>query len=110
AEGNVNYDQASRSYKSFRPTGFLNSSGAADKGSLYQQLDNNRAMNIGATLTTQRQLFSWLANTSKLAWVMEDQTNNFVSVNASALTVPKVPEFSAASRDPNTPINPGSGT
>src|SRR5690606_25015111 len=36
--------------------------------------------------------------------------NNFVSVNASALTVPKVPEFSAASRDPNTPINPGSGT
>ncbi|MFP5354821.1 MAG: TonB-dependent receptor domain-containing protein, partial [Gemmatimonadota bacterium] len=86
------------------------SSGVADKGSLYQQLDNNRAMNIGATLTAQRQLFSWLANTSKLAWVMEDQTNNFVSVNASALTVPKVPEFSAASRDPNNPINPGSGT
>lgn len=110
AEGNVNYDQASRSYKAFRPTGFLNSSGVADKGSLYQQLDNNRAMNIGATLTAQRQLFSWLANTSKLAWVMEDQTNNFVSVNASALTVPKVPEFSAASRDPNNPINPGSGT
>lgn len=110
AEGNVNYDQSARSYKAFRPTGFLNSSGVADKGALYQQLDNDRSMNLGATLTAQRQLFSWLANTSKLAWVMEDQTNNFVSVNASALTVPKVPEFSAASRDPNNPISPGSGT
>lgn len=110
AEGNVNYDQSARSYKSFRPTGFLNSAGVGDKGSLFQQLDNNRSMNMGATLTAQRQLFSWLANTSKLAWVMEDQTNNFVSVNASALTVPKVPEFSAASRDPNNPISPGSGT
>ncbi len=110
AEGNVNYDQASRSYKSFRPTGFLNSAGAADKGALFQRIDDNRSMNIGATLTSQRQLFSWLNNTSKLAWVMEDQTNNFVSVNASALTVPRVPEFSAASRDPNNPISPGSET
>ncbi|MCC6772627.1 MAG: SusC/RagA family TonB-linked outer membrane protein [Gemmatimonadaceae bacterium] len=110
AEGNVNYDQSARNYKSFRPTGFLNSTGLADKGSLYQQSRSDRAMNLGATLTSVRQLTSWLANTSKLAWVMEDQTNSFVEVEATALTVPRVPEFSAASRDPSFPIQPGSGT
>ena len=110
AEGNVNYDQSSRNYKAFTPTGFLNSGGVANKGGLFQQLRNDRAMNLGATLTAQKQLFSWLANTSKLAYVLEDQTNNFVSVSASALTVKEVTEFSAASRDPNFPIIPGSAT
>lgn len=110
AEGNVNYDQSARNYKSFRPTGFLNSTGLADKGSLYQQSRSDRAMNLGATLTSVRQFTSWLSNTSKLAWVMEDQTNSFVEVTATALTVPRVPEFSAASRDPGFPIRPGSGT
>lgn len=110
AESNVNYDQASRNHTRFRPTGFLNSAGVGDKGALYRLIENDRAMNLGATLTSQRQLFSWMSNTSKLAWVMEDQTNNFVDVNASALTVPRVPEFAAASRDPEFPIIPGSGT
>jgi len=111
AEGNVNYDQSTRNYKAFRPTGFMNSTGLADKGSLYQLIENNRAMNVGATLTAQKQLLSWLANTSKLAWVMEDQVENFVDVNASSLTVPRVPEFASALRgDPSNPITPGSGT
>jgi TonB-linked SusC/RagA family outer membrane protein len=110
AEGNVNYDQSGNNYKSFRPTGFLSSNGLADKGALFRQVDSDRSMNMGGTLTSQRQLLSWLANTTKLAWVLEDQTNNFVSINASALTVPRVPEFTAASRDPNNPITPGSQT
>jgi TonB-linked SusC/RagA family outer membrane protein len=110
AESNVNYDQSGQNYKAFRPTGFLNSGGTADKGSLFTQIDNLRSMNLGATLTAQKQLFSWLANTTKLAWVQEDQTNAFVSINASALTVPRVTELSAASRDPSFPITPGSGT
>lgn len=110
AEGNVNYDQSGENYKAFRPTGFLNSGGTADKGSLFSQVTNLRSMNIGATVTAQKQLFSWLANTTKLAWVQEDQTNANISVNASALTVPRVTEFTAASRDPSFPITPGSGT
>jgi TonB-linked SusC/RagA family outer membrane protein len=110
AEGNVNYDQSARNYKSFRPTGFSNSTGLADKGRLFQQSRSDRAMNLGATLTSVRQFTSWLSNTSKLAWVMEDQTNSFVQVTATALTVPRVPEFSAASRDPSFPLLPGSGT
>jgi hypothetical protein len=51
-----------------------------------------------------------LNNTTKLAYVFEDQTNNQVELTATALTVPKVTEFSAASRDPNNPIVPGSFT
>ncbi|MGQ0648350.1 MAG: SusC/RagA family TonB-linked outer membrane protein [Gemmatimonadaceae bacterium] len=109
-EANVNFDQGSANFKAFRPTGFLNSAGTSDKGSLFQQLNDQRAMNIGATLTAQRSLLSWLNNTTKVAWVMEDQTNNVVSVNASALIVPRVTEFGAASRDPSFPITPRSLT
>lgn len=108
AEGNVNFDQASRNYKSFRPTGFLNSSGQADKGNLYQLSGDDRSLNFGATLTSQRSLTSWMNNTTKIAFVSEDQNSNFVEVRASALTVGKVPEFGAASRDPTFPIIPGS--
>ena len=110
ADANMNYDHNGRSYKQFRPTGFLNSGGTSDKGSLYQRAENNRAMNVGATVTAERQLLSWINNTTKLAWVMEDQVNNFVDVTASALIVPKVTEFGAASRDPSYPIIPGSTT
>jgi TonB-dependent SusC/RagA subfamily outer membrane receptor len=110
AEGNVNFDQAAANYKAFRPTGFLNSSGQADKGSLFQRNDNLRSFNVGGTLTATRQLTSWMNNTTKIAWVNEDQESNLVSVNASALTVQKVPEFGAASRDPQFPIVPSSRT
>ena len=108
AEGNMNFDQSGENYKQFRPTGFLNSSGAADKGALFQQSVDDRSVNFGGTLTTQRQLLSWLANTTKIAFVSEDQQQNILNVGASALTVARVPEFGAASRDPNFPIIPGS--
>jgi len=110
AEGNVNYDRLSATYKAFRPTGFLNSSGVADKGSLAQTSTANRTSNLGATLTAVRKYKDWFTNTSKVAWVFEDQTNNQVSVTATALTVPRVTEFSAASKDPSTPVLPGSRT
>jgi TonB-linked SusC/RagA family outer membrane protein len=108
AEGNINYDQSAQAYKAFRPTGFQNSVGVADKGSLFQQSDNNRAMNVGATLTAQRSLFSWLNNTTKVAYVFEDQTDNYVNIFSAALTVPRVTEFAAA--DVGSEIQPGSRT
>ena len=98
AESNVNYDVSNQSYKAFRPLGFLSSAGAKDKGALFQQADNDRSYNTGATLTSVR-TWNWLANTTKVAYVYEDQTNEFVSVNSSALNVPNVPEFSAYSKD-----------
>ncbi|MDB4889105.1 MAG: hypothetical protein JWL61_960 [Gemmatimonadetes bacterium] len=109
AETNVNYDEANRNYKWFRPLGFLNSAGAKDKGELDQRADNDRAYNTGATLTSYK-AWSWLTNTSKIAYVYEDQTNAYVRADSKALTVPNVPEFSAHSSDPNTPTIPYSKT
>ena len=109
AEGNVNYDVANQNYKRFRPLGFLSSAGAKDKGALFQQANSDRSYNTGLTLTSVRS-WNWLTNTSKIAYVYEDQTNALVRVNASALTVPRVTEFSAYSPDPNTPVTPGSRT
>ena len=109
AESNVNYDVANQNYRNFRPLGFLSSAGAKDKGALFQQANSDRSYNTGVTLTAVN-TWDWLTNTSKVAYVYEDQTNAFVSVNASALTVPRVTEFSAYSPDPNTPVTPKSET
>ena len=109
AETNVNYDESNQTYKNFRPLGFLSSAGAKDKGALFQAATSDRSYNTGATLTGFKS-WDWITNTTKVAYVYEDQTNAFVSVNSSALTVPNVPEFSAYSPDPNTPVTPGSRT
>jgi TonB-linked SusC/RagA family outer membrane protein len=110
AEGNSNFDKLNGSYKSITPIGFANSTGSKGSGALYNEQTSVQAYNLGATLTAARSYTSWLNNTTKLAYVYEDQTSKLVSVSASALTVPRVPEFSAASRDPNNPIDPGSYT
>jgi TonB-linked SusC/RagA family outer membrane protein len=109
AEGNVNYDESNQAYKNLTPLGFMNSSGAPSKGSLQETQTNDRSNNIGATLTATK-AWSWVTNTTKLAWIFEDQTNNYLSVNATALSVPKVPEFAAALQDPAFPVQPGSST
>ena len=107
AEANVNYDVANENYKNFRPLGFLSSTGAKDKGALFQQAKSDRSYNTGATLTSFR-TWDWFTNTTKIAYVYEDQTNSFVNVNSSALTVPNVPEFAAYS--PDFPTIPASRT
>ena len=107
AEGNFNYDVANQNYKSLRPLGFINSAGGKDKGALFQSASNNRTYNTGFTLTSVRD-FSWFTNTTKIAYVYEDQADNRVSVQATALTVRGVPEFAAYSPDPLTPVFPGS--
>jgi len=106
-DGNVGYDEANRAYKSFYPLNYTNSQGSPSAGSLQQQADNNRSYNINTSLTSSRE-FGMVRNTSKVAFVYEDQTNQSVGVTAQALTVPKVPEF--ASADANNPIQPTSKT
>ena len=96
ADGNVGYDMSTQVYKSYTPVGYTNSSGNASQGGLFTQNTNNRSYNINLSLTSTKQFTSWLRNTTKLAGLYEDQTNNFTNVNASALTVPKVPEFTSA--------------
>lgn len=108
-DGNVGYDEAGQTYKFFTPLGYANSAGVQGKGGLYNRNDSNRSYNIALNATG---VGTWRAvrNTTKAAFLYEDQTNSFVSVNASALTVPKVPELTAASTDPANPITPGSRT
>lgn len=105
AEGNVNYEQSGQMFKTFTPKGFLNSRGLGNAGGLFQQSTLARTSNVGATLTAQRS-FSNFTNTTKIAYVFEDQSNNAVSASAAGLTVPRVPEFGAA--DLNLPIRAGS--
>jgi TonB-linked SusC/RagA family outer membrane protein len=107
AEGNTNFDKSNRNYRSYTPLGYIGSTGTVNKGNIYNESGSTRAYNLGGTLTAIKSL-AWFTNTTKLAWVYEDQLNAQTSVFGSALTVPKVTEFSAASRDPETPIIPGS--
>ncbi len=108
-DGNFGYDESGQTYRFFTPLGFANSSGSQGKGGLFQKNNSDRSYNIGVNGTA---VGTWKAirNTTKAAFLYEDQTNAFVSISASALTVPKVPEFSAASTDPSNPISPGSRT
>jgi TonB-linked SusC/RagA family outer membrane protein len=107
AEGNTNFDKSNSNYRSYTPLGYIGSTGTVNKGNIYNESGQTRAYNLGGTLTAIKSL-SWFTNTTKLAWVYEDQLNSQTSVYGSALSVPKVTEFSAASRDPETPIIPGS--
>jgi len=108
-EGNVGYDESGQNYKSFTPLGFTNSSGASNKGGLFQQANSDRAYNTGVAGTAT---WTWhsLRNTTKAAFLYEDQTNSFVSANAPKLTVGKVTEFTAADQDPDSPVSAGSRT
>jgi TonB-linked SusC/RagA family outer membrane protein len=110
AEGNVGYDEANSNFKHFTPLNFLNSAGGTSRGQLIDTAAHVRAYNTGATLTAVSAWRNFFRNTTKAAFVYEDQLNRFVSLNAPALTVPRVKEFSAAARDPDNPISPGSRT
>ncbi len=110
AEGNFNYDQSTGNNKSFVPIGFVNSVGGKGQGSIVQNFASNKSFNTGATLTSVRQLASWLNNTSKIAMVYEDQSANVLGVTAQKLTVSGVTEFGAAAQDPNAPNLPSSNT
>ena len=108
-DGNVGYDQAQRNYKSFTPLGYQNSAGVPGQGGLFEQGDNDRSYNVGASATSV-QTWRFLRNTTKLAGLYEDQTNSFLNVGTSILNVPGVPEFTASAATPDRPVAPGSRT
>jgi TonB-linked SusC/RagA family outer membrane protein len=95
AEGNVNYEQSGDMLKAFTPKGFLGSSGNPGTGAIFQGSVIERASNLGGTLTAQR-TFGSVSNTTKLAYVYEEQSLNGVNVRATALSIPRVTEFTAA--------------
>ena len=97
-EGNIGYDQAAQNYRRFQPLGHQNSAGVEDQGNLIQEDTTDRAYNINLTGTTNYQ-FGSVRNTTKAAFLYEDQTRSLLGVQATSLTVPRVPEFTAANRD-----------
>ena len=107
-EGSVGYDEAAQTYKSHTPVGYTSSSGNVSKGSLYALNRADRSYNVNASVTSVREFRDMFRNTTKLAALYEDQTNNYTDIRASQLTLPKVPEFGAA--DPAGTIRPGSRT
>jgi len=99
AEANVNYDRGNNNFKALTPFGYRNSVGAVSQGDLDFQRDATRAYNVGATVTSVLDFRNWFTNTTKLAWVYEDQENIGLGALAQALTLGGVPEFAAHSRD-----------
>src|SRR6266480_489550 len=107
-EGNYNYDQETSNFTNQVPKNFLNSHGQPTSGSLVKIDSAGRTFNTGATLTSVRafRLGSWnVRNTTKAAYVYEDQRVTVFSDTAAAFTVLNTPEFVAVDR---TSLSPGS--
>jgi len=107
-EGNYNYDQESSNYTDERPKNYLNANGVTTPGYLVKIDSGGRTFNTGATLTSVRTFHIGSApvrNTTRVAYVYEDQTATNFSLTASAFTVASVPEFTAV--DPSL-LSPGS--
>jgi TonB-linked SusC/RagA family outer membrane protein len=97
-EGNYNYDQEASNFTSETPKNFLNHSGLPTSGGLTRVDSGGRTFNTGATLTSIRNFHLGSANvrnTTKVAYVYEDQTASNFALSASKFTVAAVPEFTA---------------
>jgi len=108
-EGNYNFDQESSNYTDETPKNFLDSHGLPSSGSLVRIDSGGRTFNTGATLTSVRTFHvgAWnVRNTTKAAYVYEDQTATNFALTASKFTVLNTPEFVAVD---NTQLLPTSG-
>jgi TonB-linked SusC/RagA family outer membrane protein len=105
-EGNYNYDQEASTFSDLTPKGFLNASGLATPGGLAKIDSVGRTFNTGATLTSVRtfQLGSWpVRNTTKAAYVYEDQRITGFALTANKFLFPGTPEFGAVDFSGLTP-------
>jgi len=97
-EGNYNYDQESSNYTDETPKNFLDSHGQPTPGGLVKVDSGGRTFNTGATLTSVRTFHfgSWnVRNTTKAAYVYEDQTASNFSLSGNNFYVVGTPEFTA---------------
>jgi TonB-linked SusC/RagA family outer membrane protein len=106
SDGSFNYDEESNSYKSLTPFGFLDPTGIATDGNLFQHDNRGRSYNAGANLTSIR-TFGSLTNTTRASYSYEDQYLTSFQLNAQKLTVTKTPEFTAVD---NSSLTPSSNT
>ena len=97
-EGNYNYDEESSNFTDETPKNFLNSSGVATTGQLVKIDSGGRTFNTGVTLTSTRNLNLGgvrIRNTTKAAYIYEDQTARSLGDTGKAFTVVATPEFNA---------------
>ena len=107
-EGNYNYDQETSNFTDVVPKNFLNSRGKPTSGNIVKIDSGGRSFNTGATLTSVRTLHlgSWnVRNTTKAAYVYEDQTARVFADTGIGFLVLNTPEFQAVSR---ATLSPGS--
>jgi len=107
-EGNYNFDRESSTYTDETPKNFLNSHGDPTSGGLVRIDSAGRTFNAGATMTSIRSFRLGgldVRNTTKVAYIYEDQIANTFNLTASKFTVLAVPEFTAVD---NTQLSPGS--
>ncbi len=104
AEGNFNYDSETQSFKQTTPFGFLDALGSKTDGGLFRQDLNSRSYNAGANLTSVY-TFGAVRNTTKAAYVFEDETGDLFQLNASKFTVTRVAEFNAVDPANLTPTS-----
>jgi len=97
-EGNYNYDEESSNFTDETPKNFLNASGVATAGQLVKIDSAGRTFNTGVTLTSTRNLNLGgvrIRNTTKAAYIYEDQTGRSLGDTGKAFTVVATPEFNA---------------
>ena len=97
-EGNYNYDEESSNFTDETPKNFLNASGVATTGQLVKIDSGGRTFNTGVTLTSTRNLNLGgvrIRNTTKAAYIYEDQTARSLGDTGKAFTVVATPEFNA---------------
>ncbi len=95
-EASLGYDQSNEEQQAFTPYGFVFSDFTTGKGRLSHRTSGDRAYNANLTLTSSRNLTGSIRNTSKAAFVYEDQTHDFASIDAAQLLVPYVNKLTAA--------------
>jgi TonB-linked SusC/RagA family outer membrane protein len=97
AEGSFNYDQEAERGHDQLPFGFLSPTGQATDGFLSKYQNTGRTYNTNATLTAIN-TFGKITNTTKVAYIYEDQTSDNLQSQAGTFIVKAVPEF--AGTDP----------
>jgi TonB-linked SusC/RagA family outer membrane protein len=99
AEASFNYDQEQAVSSDVIPLGYIANTGGTTDGNLFKSQFFGRAYNTNAQLTAIN-TFGRITNTTKVAYIYEDQVSNSLSSNASTFIVQEVPQFSGV--DPST--------
>jgi len=93
AETSFNYDQEQSKFSDVIPFNYIGPTGGLTDGNLSKNQFLGRTFNTNAQITSVRS-FGKITNTTKLAYIYEDQTSDFLGSSGSTFIVQEVPNFS----------------